>query len=642
MNDRWYTARELAGLPGMPRAARYIRILASRRGWASRRRQGRGGGREYSARCLPESTRLSLLAQELPPPSVAPSAELRCDSDQLWRRYERLSSTARERAARRHQMLLQLAALVDAGTSLERALRAASLHSGRSVGSLRRWWYQVRPYARSDWLAALADGHRGRASESQCDPAAWDWLLSYYLTRRRPTFSTAYRRLQEVAAGRGWHVPRERALRRRLEREVSVHTRTFLRDGPEALRRLYPAMERRKGHLSAGEAVSGDGLKFDRLWVRWGDDVINTTTAWIWQDIYSGRILAHRVAQTENTDLFRLATYDLCGICVPAYAQVDNTTVAANKAMTGRAPGRHRFRDRAEDPIGILVQLGIDVHFTHPDQTLSNPGVKPVERAFGTGGIHEAVASHPKLLDRGHSRATAIPAEEFCAILAEEIVRFNARPGRRSPVCAGRSFDQTFRESFERATVRRATEAQRRLLLLMPEVVRTHRETGEIALQAGRGPDGRHRYWSEALARHAGEQLVAYYDPADLTRPISVYALDGRPVCEADHLAARGFDDTSSAREWGKQKRRALKAQRAAAAAQRRMQAIEVASLYPHADGAEPPPEPGVVRGNFGQRRRVQAGRVVGGAQPEPDPEYAEALDRVIGPALKRLREDSI
>jgi hypothetical protein len=103
-----------------------------------------------------------------------------------------------------------------------------------------------------------------------------------------------------------------------------------------------------------------------------------------------------------------------------------------------------------------------------------------VERAFGTGGLHEAVANHPSFIDRGFSRETAIPFPEFQAVLEAEVTRFNARPGRTGGVCSGRSFDQVWAEGLVNHPVKRASEALRRRLLLMPEVVTANRKTGEI------------------------------------------------------------------------------------------------------------------------------------------------------------------
>ena len=390
-----------------------------------------------------------------------------------------------------------------------------------------------------------------------------------------------------------------------MKLKVSVATRVLLREGPEALNKLYPSQHRDKTCFAAGEAVTGDGLKFDKLYVDWGDEIIKTTTGWFWQDLYSNKLLAHRIAKTENTDMFRLATYDLTGDCSPRYAQLDNTRVAANKAMSGGAKIRYRFKDKPDDHLGLLLQLGIQPHFTNPDHTMSNPGVKPIERSFGIGGIHDMVATHPRIINRGFSMKTAIPVEEFMEVVAEEVKRFNARPKRRTDVCRGvLSFDEAFNESFAKATVRKATDAQRRLLLLMPERIRAATRNGEITLKAGAGPHGKNRYWAEALTEFKGEQLVGYYDPENLTKDLAVYTLDGRFICNAKHKASTAFDNTKESREWAKYKKRTMNSQKSIAENEVRMSALERAALYPKPEDVTVP-EPGVIKGGFKQKRKV-------------------------------------
>lgn len=57
----YFTAQELAGLPGMPSTVRAIQIRAQKCEWDHRPRQGRGGGREYAITALPAETRDYLL-----------------------------------------------------------------------------------------------------------------------------------------------------------------------------------------------------------------------------------------------------------------------------------------------------------------------------------------------------------------------------------------------------------------------------------------------------------------------------------------------------------------------------------------------------------------------------------------------------
>jgi len=59
----WFSAAELAGLPGLPRAVQVINRNAQKKGWQARERQGRGGGREYHISSLPTEARVALAAK---------------------------------------------------------------------------------------------------------------------------------------------------------------------------------------------------------------------------------------------------------------------------------------------------------------------------------------------------------------------------------------------------------------------------------------------------------------------------------------------------------------------------------------------------------------------------------------------------
>ena len=507
----------------------------------------------------------------------------------------------------------------DGNEWVERNGHEIAAQLGVSLRTWQRWRRALRGASESDWDYLLMPGWSGRTSRSAIPRPAWDFFRGLYLTRRQPTVADCYRRTCEAAVHHGWgELPTVRTFRRRVKTEITAREKTLKRHGPQALARLFPSQRRDKRMFAAGQAVSGDGLKFDRLWVEFPDgEILNTVTGWFWQDLVSGFVPAHRLAKTETLDLFRLATKDLVQVFVPDHAWVDNTMVAASKAMTGQQAGRrYRGRKRAEDPPGLLVQLGIEVHHTNPDKVFGNPGAKPIERSFGIGGIHEAVANHPRFLNRGISRKTAIPFEEFAAVVAEEVERFNDRPNRRTAACRGvLSFRQAWHDGITRTALRVATEEQIFLLSRMPEVVTADRSNGEIRLKVGRGPLGRRRYWSEFLTEVRARKVCVWYDPENLSAAVSVTTLDGRHLGIADCLEDVGFSDKTAAREWSRNKSRFVKAEKTAAKAQERMTAAELAAIYPEPKEAPDPPDPGVVRGTFRKTAELaprEAGKATG------------------------------
>jgi hypothetical protein len=632
---------------------------AARERWAYTEEASRGRQRRrlYATATLPLDVQAALTlkharAHGVPAAQREPAKKSSALIAAAHERYERASDKQRADACSAAAALDAVRRLVDAGEALMWAREVVAAQLKRdgvkgSVGSLVRWAADVGDAPRADWPALLLSGHAGRTACAACDETAWDWYKGHYLTRKGPSHADTYRRLERIAKEKGWTLPSARTLQRRLDRDVSHATQVLLRHGAEAASRLVPAQQRDESVFAAGEAVNGDGLKFDTLWVRFPDgEIINTATAWFWQDVAKRKILAWRLDKTENTDVFRLATYDLTAKCAPRVAYIDNTRVAANKLMTAGAKNRHRFKSEPEDGLGLLLMLGIEPQFTNPDKELGNPGAKPIERAFGIGGLHEMVRTHPRFVDRGYSSATAIDVEELREVIGEEVARMNAQPKRRTAACAGiLSFDQAWDAGVAQQPPRVLAESQRRLLLLSREVVTCDKRSGLITLEAGRGPHGRNQYWTEHLVEWCSKKVAVHFDPANLSADVHVYTLDGRYLCAAEHKPTRAFNDTMAAREHAKFKARRIKAQKAAAAAEVRMSALERAALYDQASGVEPKPEAKpagkVTKGHF---QRVP--------DPQRDPQRERATgtddvvqlrrERSLDDVLKRMQEKQI
>lgn len=649
------TIQQIADAIGRDRSSTVRR--AAKEGWPYIEQPARGGKRRlYALADLPGEVCAAVLlihpglAALSDSPAEAPTkpAAARADKpahsydpDELWRWAGTRPGKLRDTAAARAATLRRVLGLHRAGLGLADAIQQVAADEGMSWRTVSGWYYGsngkpgARDYAEADWDAALLPGYTGRTATAEFSPAAWDWFKGQYLTRRQPSIRKTYRRLAETAAAQGWAIPSESAVARRLEREVSPQQILFLRHGPEALRDTYPSMRRDPRVFGPGEAVSGDGLKLDKLYVDWGDDILTTSTVWPWKDIATGRILAHRLGRTENTDLFRLAVYDLTGRCLPAYAQIDNTRAAANKAMTAGAPGRRRFKDQPDDPPGVLVQMGIGVHWTDPDHDFTTPGAKVIERDFRD--LHENIATHPKFANRGYSTATAVPAAEVEQVVAEEIARHNAQLGRRTPACGGKkSFDQAWAEAVGTRALPVASQAQRELCLLLPEAVHVNRRSGHVELAAGKSDLGKPRYWAESLARYAGQRVVAYYDPADLAEAIRIQTLDGRYVCHAQRQADTAFNDTRAAGEHRKEKKRYLKTTKASAKSLSRLSALEAAALYPQAE-TPAEPEPRLIKPRFGRRRQG-----VSNDGPEHDAARQDQFARAVGAAHAQWKKDRL
>jgi len=502
---------------------------------------------------------------------------------------EKAKAAARQRLAAVDQ--------VDAlAATMTRTAAVALVAAQADVAASTLWtWLQLAAgVARADRLPALAPRHKGRTETAACDPRAWDFLVADYLRPEQPSFAACYRRLTEAAAAQGWApVPAAKTLQRRLERDIPRGAQVLARKGAQAAKAVYPHQTRDRGVFHALEAVNADGHRFD-VFVRWEDGSIGRPVMVAVQDLYSGMVLAHRIDRTENWTAVRLAFADLVeSFGIPDKCWLDNGRNFASKWLTGGAPNRYRFKVRDDEPAGVLTQLGVEIHWTTP----YHGQAKPIERAFRD--LCEEIAKHPACAgaycgNRPDAKpenygSKAVPIAGFQALVAAEIARHNSRPGRRSANAAGRSLAETFRASFAAAvTARRAGPEQRRLLLAAAEAVTARRPTGEVVLEGN-------RYWAEPLADEAGRKLVLRFDPQNLLRPVSVYALDGRYLCDAPVIEATGFDSVDAAREHARLRRSWLKAQREMLAAERRLTIDQVAALLPAPEPVAVP-APKVVR----------------------------------------------
>lgn len=612
---QWFTAAQLAeaDLPGMPRSRAGVQKLIEREGWEAearreitwRERKGKGGGAEYHIRNLTPDQQAKLLRAHSPEPEGTPSRpELLPNSisrDQLraaerWEWFDGKPEGVKAVARKRLEALLAVDALRAGGLGKTQAMRQVAASHGFTVQSLYNWENQVLCLPRADWLPFLAPHYAGGAAQqAECPPDAWEELKADYLRLEAPAFSDCYRRLQKRAAVMGWRLPTERTLRRKIE-ALPPTVLCLAREGEEVLKRKYPAQQRDRGIFHALEAVNADGHTWD-VFVRWPDGSIRRPVMTAFQDLYSGKILSWRVDYSESSHSFRLAFGSLVEDWgIPDRIWLDNTRAAANKTMTGGTSTRFRFKVKAEEPLGILPALGVQVNWTTPYSGQS----KPVERAFRD--FASGTAKHPAFAGAytGNSPdakpenygSAAVPLDQFLQVVGEAMVEHNARTGRQGGVCRGRSFDQVFAESYEKAPIRRATEAQRRLWLLAAEAVKV-RADGSVHLAGN-------RYWADQLSGLIGHAVTLRFDPDALHEPVQLYRQDGSYLGEAECLEAVGFDSTEAARQHGRARRAWLRAQKDMLAAERRMSVRDLAALHAAAETLPPPkPEARVVRPVF-------------------------------------------
>ena len=272
-----YSIAELLelNLSGLPTSHKNLLAQAKRENWQSQKRQGRGGGVEYAFKSLPEEIQAEILLKtrrtlptvvDVAKPEKAPIA-----TQQLWAEWEQANERNQAMALVKHGAVTAVAELVGCGVKLLNAIdevvrkinAKAEQEGGKglSVGSVKRWYYQVKDTDRGVWLPLLLE-HQGRNSasrEAEFTPAAWEFFKADYLRAEKPQFGSCYERLKRAAAHNGWKVPSVSSVKRKLNREISLAGIMVLREGDYAASRLYPSLKRSVAHSDAMQWVNGDG-----------------------------------------------------------------------------------------------------------------------------------------------------------------------------------------------------------------------------------------------------------------------------------------------------------------------------------------------------------------------------------------------
>lgn len=389
--------------------------------------------------------------------------------------------------------------------------------------------------------------------------------------------------------------------KRRLAEEVPYEVILLKRKGANAVAKLVPALRRTVKDILAGEWINGDGYQHN-VFVKWHTGEIVRPKTWFWQDVRTRKILGYRTSISENTDTIRHALMDVIyHYGIPDTVTLDNTRAAANKAMTGGLDNRYRFKHDELDPKGILPILGIDVHFTSILYGEGHGQAKPVERAFGRGGIGEKVDKRPELSgfytgkrvdlkpDNYNGGKEGVDYHIFLQALAAGVEEYNNQLERDTEMCRGEmSFNQVWERDYLPTNIRQANTEQLRLLFLQAETV-SIKKNGEFTLKAAGKLYGlTNVYWAESLIGITAKKVVVRFDPDDLHGDTYVYDINGNFLATAVCRDAKGFGDTEAAREQNRLYKQVVKRAKEGAKALEMLEAHELASLQPQVSVPEP------------------------------------------------------
>lgn len=286
MKKDWYSAAELAGVPGMPSTVAGVAYRAKKEQWVSRRRAGRGGGLEYHQRSLDEVTKTyftrlatnearALIAANAPalieaaPTHLALPEERRTLSDLPdWQRtvvngrlavvaaVRELAQSLGERRAvdqfcadlKAGRLPAELVAAVHAGNA-----RAGDGERTVSPATLYRW-----KKAAEEGALTLAPGVRPPRPQ----PAWVPMVLALYQRPQKPGIAECLRE-DWSRAYPGVPAPPERTVQKHIAK-LPIEVREWGRMGQAARRAIQPFTRRTTDGLWPMDIVTVDGHLFKR------------------------------------------------------------------------------------------------------------------------------------------------------------------------------------------------------------------------------------------------------------------------------------------------------------------------------------------------------------------------------------------
>ena len=544
----WYSAQDLAGLPGMPGTDRGVRIAADRAGWTSRKRQA-GKGLEYAFGDLPAETRRALQAQQLElalnsvstaeaSPSLAPAAFAGA-APSLAAPVLSQDLTDRQRLERdaRSGVLAALRRLqADTGCSQEVAMTTllTNARAGRLDQVLDNMLRLARdPRGRAGdgypsvrtlkrWISAGPD-LAPKVKRAALDVPAWAaTFLRQYQQPQKPSVDAAYR-----AACQQWPAGERPSIHqvRRFLAKLGTVTRERGRMGARELKNIQPFVRRTFDQLEPNDVWSADGHTFDAEVQHplHGRPFRPEITTFI--DIATRRAVGWSVDLAESS--YAVADALRNGVernGIPAIIYVDNGSGYRNAFMSDEATGLiGRIGATIEHSLPYNSQARGVIERAH--QTIWVAGAKQLPAYMGAAMDREARLQQFKLTRKALKAGGAMPLMPwhlFVQWCEQRISDYNARPhrslGNISPdLCWANHV------ASDRARIEKLTQEEL-ATLFRPRVVRKL-ASAEIRLF-------NNIYFARELEEFHGLEAHIAYDIHDASR-VWVYAPDGRLICEA-------------------------------------------------------------------------------------------------------------
>lgn len=570
----WRTARDLAGLPGMPGTERRARERLQQMGLPSRPRCGRGGGQEFDCTALPQQTRQALmLAQvtremETPAPvdalqtdshGKAQSASISIATDHVPSLAERAVADARALLIRE---LLDLRGMH--GTKRAVALLALRLASGDAdtallaaarIANQRPRDTAVKGRTLERWLAIYRDtGWRGllpvpAAPVMEIDPNVAK-VLALFATK-----DARFRNLSDAAreiARRTGQVDEWRSLYSRARRALARVDRIDLvkaRHSASERAALLPFRRRDTSSLAPLDVALVDGHTF-KAKVRHPDHGAPfAPEVTVVKDAATRLITGWSVSLSENVIAVGDALRHAVGqFGVPAIIYSDNgageTAKQLDCPITGviaRLGSEHRTGIPGNPQARGLIERGWQASMLACARQFATYQGSDVD-AGTLRKVGAELAREQRALKRAEATGEVIALSpkapswaQFVDAVGRAVHAFNTEhrhrglPKNSSGPHAGKHMTpaEAWTAMLEPAHQVKLN-AQELRELFMPAVLRTARR-GEVQFF-------NHVYFARELMQVDGQQVRVHYDIHD-PRAVQIYTIEGTFLCQADFAA---------------------------------------------------------------------------------------------------------
>lgn len=550
---QWYSASELAGLPGMPSTARAIQIRAKKE-WQGRKRVGTKA-MEYDLASLPAPTQQALITSALAQAPVTPVPASRASLSvpaaaspaelATWQRQCAEARLAFVREIQRLQVLLgkekavqEIVARAAQGSlpeSLQGLVKVANAKAGEGRSLSRRrlfdWCSLVEKAGEQSPVALLAPKARAREIPSWAAP-----LLKLWGQPQKPALTDVLEDLRQQLP-EGVPMPSYHQAHRFLNQRMGKVDVERGRMGPRALKTIQPFIRRDTSNLLPGDVYSADGHCFDAEVAHpfHGQPFRPEITAVI--DTATRKIVGWSCDLAESRwavlDALRCAAL---GHGVPALFYVDNGSGYKNDLM--QAEG-----------VGLMARLGTTMthsraynsqaHGTieRSHQSLWVRAAKRLPTYIGASMDGEAKQRVHKLTRKDIAvvgRSRLLPSwAEFVAMAEAVVAEYNQRPHSALPRIADpvtlkrrhmtpdEMWAQAAADGFVAETLARHEADD----LFRPYTLRTV-QRAEIALF-------NNVYFSKALEQFHGETVQVGYDIHDASF-VLVRDMEGHLIARAE------------------------------------------------------------------------------------------------------------